>query len=277
MRQRAQALLLVIGIVALPSASFAQVLGSIAGNVKDGSGAVLPGVTVEAASPALIEKVRTAVTDGSGQYRIINLPPGTYSVSFSLTGFSTVKREGVEVSPSFTSNIDGELKVGAVQETITVTGESPIVDIQSSAQTRTMTDQAFKELPSGGSWIQMAALVPAIRASNTDVGGVLGDQVGAQVDAHGSRPQDGVSMIDGLRLSMFETSGFLLGVNYGWNKVRFPAPVPAGSKVRATAEVVEVEEVGGGWWQIVTRFTVEVEGSEKPCCVADSVGRALAA
>jgi hypothetical protein len=155
---------------------------------------------VEASSPALIEKVRSAVTDGAGQYRIVNLPPGTYTVTFSLTGFSTVRREGVEVSPNFTSNIDGDLRVGAVQETITVTGESPIVDIQSSAQTRTMSDQAFKELPSGGSWIQMAALVPAIRASNTDVGGVLGDQTGAQVDAHGSRPGDGVSMIDGLRI-----------------------------------------------------------------------------
>jgi carboxypeptidase family protein len=201
MRQRARALLLVIGILALlPSASAAQVLGSIAGNVKDGSGAVLPGVTVEAASPALIEKVRTAVTDGSGQYRIINLPPGTYSVTFSLTGFSTVKREGVEVQTNVTANIDGELKVGAVQETITVTGESPVVDIQSSAQTRAMTAQAFKELPSGGSWIQMAALVPAVHAGNTDVGGVLGDQTGAQVDAHGSRPGDGVSMIDGMRI-----------------------------------------------------------------------------
>jgi hypothetical protein len=200
LRQYAPALLVALGLLAVPSISTAQALGAVAGTVKDASGAVLPGVTVEASSPALIEKVRSAVTDGSGQYRIVNLPPGSYNITFSLTGFSTVKREGVEVSPNFTSNIDGDLRVGAVQETITVTGESPIVDIQSSAQTRTMTDQAFKELPSGGSWIQMAALVPAIRAGNTDVGGVLGDQTGAQVEAHGSRPGDGVSMIDGLRI-----------------------------------------------------------------------------
>jgi acyl dehydratase len=90
--------------------------------------------------------------------------------------------------------------------------------------------------------------------------------------AHGNLT---LSMIDGLRLDLISSSGFKLGVNYGWNKVRFPAPVPAGSKIRATAEVVEVEEVAGGWYQIVTRFTVEVEGSEKPACVADSVGRAL--
>jgi acyl dehydratase len=92
--------------------------------------------------------------------------------------------------------------------------------------------------------------------------------------AHGNLT---LSMIDGFRLDLISTSGFQLGVNYGWNKVRFPAPVPAGSRVRAKAEVVSVDEVGGGWWQVVTRFTVEVEGSEKPCCVGEAVGRALAA
>jgi hypothetical protein len=213
LRQYAPALLLGLGMLAVPCVSVAQVLGTVAGTAKDASGGVLPGVTVEVASPALIEKIRTAVTDGAGQYRIINLPPGVYSVTFSLTGFSTVKREGVEVRPNFTSNIDGELRIGAVQETITVTGESPIVDIQSSAQTRTMTDQAFKELPSGGSWIQMAALVPAIRAGNTDVGGVLGDQTGAQVEAHGSRPGDGVSMIDGLRIGNMYLSSNLTNMS----------------------------------------------------------------
>jgi acyl dehydratase len=90
--------------------------------------------------------------------------------------------------------------------------------------------------------------------------------------AHGNLT---LSMIDGMRLELLSSSGFKLGVNYGWNKVRFPAPVPAGARVRGTAEVTEVEDVGGGWWQIVTRFTVEVEGSDKPACVADSVGRAL--
>ena len=90
--------------------------------------------------------------------------------------------------------------------------------------------------------------------------------------AHGNLT---LSLIDGLRKDLIASSGFALGVNYGWNKVRFPAPVPSGSRIRATAEVVEVEEVGGGWFQIVTRFAVEVEGNEKPACVADSVGRAL--
>jgi acyl dehydratase len=90
--------------------------------------------------------------------------------------------------------------------------------------------------------------------------------------AHGNLT---LSMIDGFRRDLIASTGFRLGVNYGWNRVRFPAPVPAGSRVRATAEVTEVEDVGGGWWQVVTRFTVEVEGSDKPACVADSVGRAL--
>ena len=90
--------------------------------------------------------------------------------------------------------------------------------------------------------------------------------------AHGNLT---LSLIDGFRQDLISASGFVLGVNYGWNKVRFPAPVPAGSRVRASAEVVELDEVKGGWWQMVTRFTVEVEGNEKPCCVADSVARFL--
>src|SRR5436190_23080625 len=103
--------------------------GSIAGVVRDATGAALPGVTVEAASPALIEKVRTVVTDGEGQYKIVDLRPGTYTVTFTLPGFSTVKREGIELTTGFTATVNGELKVGAVAETLTVTGASPVVDV----------------------------------------------------------------------------------------------------------------------------------------------------
>jgi hypothetical protein len=200
-------------MTALPYTAQAQVLGSVAGVARDTSGAVLPGVTVEVTSPALIEKVRSAVTDGTGQYRIINLPPGLYSVSFTLPGFNTVVREGVQVSLNVTANIDAELRVGNVQETITVTGESPLVDVQSSAQTRSVSAETFKELPTSGSWIQMAALVPAIRPSQIDVGGVLGDQTGTQVSAHGSAPMDGVSMIDGLRIGNMYLSSNLTNMS----------------------------------------------------------------
>src|SRR5690348_6222587 len=105
-----------VGLVALlvlcPAALFAQSGSSIAGVVKDTTGAVMPGVTVEASSPALIEKVRSAVTDAAGQYKIVNLVPGTYSVTFTLTGFNTIKREGVELTAAFTANVNADLKVG---------------------------------------------------------------------------------------------------------------------------------------------------------------------
>ena len=117
------ATLVIVSAVLIPVAAFAQ--ASITGVVRDTSGAILPGVTVEAASPALIERIRTVVTDGTGQYRIEDLRPGAYSVTFVLTGFTTVKREGIELTGSFTATVNAELKVGTVQETVTVTGESP--------------------------------------------------------------------------------------------------------------------------------------------------------
>ena len=109
-----------------------QLSGSIAGVVRDTSGAVMPGVTVEAASPALIEKVRSVVSDGQGQYRIVDLRPGTYVVTFTLAGFSTFRREGMDLAAGFTANVNAELKVGALEETITVSGSAPVVDSTSS-------------------------------------------------------------------------------------------------------------------------------------------------
>src|SRR5580765_6533574 len=123
-----RSLSILFALILLPASAFAQ--AAITGVVKDASGGVLPGVTVEAASPVLIEKVRSVVSSDTGQYRIENLRPGTYSVSFSLPGFSTVKREGIELSGTFVATINAELKVG-LEETITVTGETPIVDVQS--------------------------------------------------------------------------------------------------------------------------------------------------
>ena len=207
MRHLARAALCAVVVLALPTLAGAQILGTVAGSARDASGAVLPGVNVEVSSPALIERVRTATTDGTGLYRIVNLPPGVYAVTFTLQGFNTVKREQVQVQAGFTATIDGEMKVGAVQETVTVTGLSPVIDVQSAAATRSVTADTFKEIPSSGSWLQMASLVPAIRASVQDVGGVLGDQTGAMVSAHGSRSEDGVSLLDGLRIgNMYQSS-----------------------------------------------------------------------
>src|SRR5688500_10948564 len=131
----------------LPEVSAQVVNATVAGVVRDTSGAVLPGVTVEVASPALIEKVRSTTTDSSGQYRLPALPPGTYSVRFSLPGFSTINQEGVVLETGFTATISPELRVGAVEETITVTGETPIIDVESARQLRVVDGDALKELP----------------------------------------------------------------------------------------------------------------------------------
>src|SRR4051812_48721432 len=125
---RMKSLALLLACVFAPAAAYAQ--ATVAGTVKDTSGAVLPGVTVEVASPALIEKTRSTVSDGSGEFKIENLRPGPYTVTFSLTGFNTVKRDGIELTGTFTATVNAEMKIGAVEETITVTGETPIVDVQ---------------------------------------------------------------------------------------------------------------------------------------------------
>src|SRR5262245_32644549 len=125
--------------LAIPRVVFAQ--AGIAGQVKDATGAVLPGVTVEASSPALIEKTRSAVTDASGLYKITDLRPGTYTVSFTLAGFSTVRREGIELSGTFVASVNADMRVGAVEESITVTGETPLVDVQ-TARTQQVIDSS---------------------------------------------------------------------------------------------------------------------------------------
>src|SRR5262245_36068284 len=136
-----RAAFLVAALLALPSAALAQ--ASINGTVKDTSGALLPGVTVEASSDALIEKVRAAVTDGSGQYRIEDLRPGTYVVTFKLAGFSVVQRQGIELTGTFAARVDADMKVGALEETITVTGESPVVDVVNAKKQATMTQETI--------------------------------------------------------------------------------------------------------------------------------------
>jgi hypothetical protein len=184
-------------VLLLPAAAAAQ--ATITGVVQDPSGAVLPGVTVEAASPVLIEKVRSVVTDETGQYRIVNLRPGTYSVTFTLTGFSVVKRDGIELTGSFVATINAELKVGTVAETITVTSEAPTVDLQSTRNQQILSKEVLTAIPTSRTNSNIAALVPGLLSIRPDVGGV-GSNPTSQGDTgpiHGGRFIDPRSMTDG--------------------------------------------------------------------------------
>src|SRR4051794_35861706 len=196
MRHTLFAVFALTAVVLFPITARAQ--ASIAGVVKDASGAVLPGVTVEAASPVLIEKVRSASTDGAGQYRIINLLPGTYSVTFTLTGFGTVKREDIELSGSFTAAVNADLKIGGVAETITVTGETPIVDTQSVRRQTTLSGELLTSVPTARSWAATALLIPGIV---TIGGGPTDVQVTPQMTVFGGaggRNNEGRMQVDGL-------------------------------------------------------------------------------
>jgi hypothetical protein len=150
---------------------------TIAGAVRDESGGVLPGVTVEVSSPALIEKVRSVVTDNAGQYRAVALSPGVYTVTFTLTGFSTVKREGIELTGSFTATVNADLKVGALSETITVSGGTSLVDVQSVTRQTVFTREVLDVLPTPHNVQAVAVLIPGVTAgailgqSGRDVGG----------------------------------------------------------------------------------------------------------
>src|SRR5687768_3925766 len=172
---------------------------SITGVVRDGSGAVLPGVGVEASSAALIERVRTGVTDGTGRYRIVGLPPGTYDVTFTLQGFTTVKRERVELSGSFTASIDVEMGIGLIEETVTVTGEAPIVDIQNTQSQQVINSEVLSSIPANRSFEHLAALVPGIQLNTAaqNVGGINGP-VPPFFGGHGGSGFEGRLRMDGI-------------------------------------------------------------------------------
>lgn len=197
MRKRLLTLVLVvIGSLTLPTLVLAQ--SAIAGVVKDTTGAVLPGVTVEASSPVLIEKTKTATSNEAGQYRVVDLRPGTYSVTFTLNGFSTVVREGVVLEANFTAPINIEMRVGAVAESVTVTGESPIVDVQSSQRREVVTQAQIEAIPTGRNFQLMAGTVPSVSTGVFDVGGSSSMWTGGSLLTHGSLTGDSRTLIDGL-------------------------------------------------------------------------------
>jgi hypothetical protein len=206
----------------LPVAASAQT-STIAGTVKDSSGAVLPGVTVEAASPALIEKVRSATTDGAGQYKIIQLRPGTYSVTFTLPGFQVVKRENVELTSDFTATINADMKVGAVEETITVSAESPVVDTQSITTRTVMTRDVLDTIPTGRNIQAVGIMIPGTTIAQGG-GGALSRDVGGSGNLQQSPLQyrgsaDTVQTVEGMRLNNLCAQGAYSGVY--WNDGSF--------------------------------------------------------
>ena len=191
------------GLLLEASAASAQNVG-IAGRVTDTTGGVLPGVTVEASSPALIEQARTVVTDGQGLFTIIDLRPGDYTVTFTIPGFSTVVREGITLSGAMIATVNAELRVGGVEESITVTGESPDVDIRNVVQQEVLDLELREALPTGRSQLHMSELIPAVTVTitgrNHDVGGTNINRGSSQ--AHGSLPGDYSMQFDGAPMTI---------------------------------------------------------------------------
>ena len=190
--------LFVLTACLIPAVVSAQ--GSITGAVRDTSGAVLPGVTVEASSPALIEKARSAVTDSSGQYRIEDLRPGSYVVTFTISGFSTVRREGIELTGSLAALVNAEMRVGALEETITVTGETPVVDVVNVKQQSVLDNEVIAAIPTARLYHSLVTLVPGISLSgNQDVGGLAGPLT-VTFNMRGGPGNEGRLTVDGLSL-----------------------------------------------------------------------------
>jgi Carboxypeptidase regulatory-like domain len=197
---RFAALALVVSgfFVLLPTPAAAQ--SAISGVVSDNTGAVLPGVTIEASSPVLIEKTRTVVSDGQGRYTIVNLRPGTYKVTFTLTGFGTVVRDGLQLPADFTATLSVQLSVGALEESVTVSGQSPVVDIQTAARTLVITRDVLDALPTPRNTQSFGYLAQGVRLSKPDVGGAqMMEQVNMRV--HGASQLHTTMQIDGMLVS----------------------------------------------------------------------------
>jgi hypothetical protein len=196
MLKLAKNFIVVACVAVIPATAYAQ--ASITGVVKDSSGAVLPGVTVEAASPVLIEKERSAVSDGSGQYRILDLRPGTYTVTFTLTGFSTVKREGLELPADFVSTVNADLKIGTLEETVVVSGESPIVDVQTTTKRRTLDLDLIQGIPTARGYAAVMLLIPSMVTTGGTIPNVQLTPGMIVFGGRGGRQNEGQSQLDGL-------------------------------------------------------------------------------
>ncbi|HEX7281718.1 MAG TPA: carboxypeptidase regulatory-like domain-containing protein, partial [Vicinamibacterales bacterium] len=197
-------LLTMAGALLVSTAAYAQ--SAIVGVVTDSSGAAMPGVTVEAASDVLIEKVKSAVTDGDGRYRIAELRPGTYAVTFSLTGFKTFRRDGLQLPSEFTATVNAELGVGTLEETITVTGASPVVDVTSAAKTAVLDREAIDLIPTGRSIQGMGQLVVGVNLNLPDTGGARAMQQ-TYMSTHGMSTANTTVMVDGQMVNGLQGDG----------------------------------------------------------------------
>jgi len=201
-----------IGAALVPSTAFAQ--ATIAGLVRDTSGAVLPGVVVEASSSVLIEKARTAVTDSNGRYQIVDLRAGSYLVTFTLPGFATVKREGVELTGVATAAVNAELRVGAIEETVTVTGETPIVDVQSVRRQATISSETLGSIPTARGYSGVMLLVPAIQTQGSSPANVQSTPGMVVFGTPGGRNgNEGRLQVDGLGVGAARNGGGVSGYN----------------------------------------------------------------
>jgi Carboxypeptidase regulatory-like domain len=223
-----------VGVLLWPAGVYAQ--ASLAGTVRDSSGAVLPGVTVEAASPVLIEKVRTAVTDGGGLYQITELRPGDYTVTFTLPGFNTIKREGVQLSGNQIATLNADMRVGGLEETITVTGDAPTVDVQSTTRQQVITRDVINTIPTGRNYTSLGQLITGVSTNTPDQGGALGDPM-ASLTVHGSRTTDQRVMQNGVNTMTLQAGG-----NIG---IAVPNPGIASEVTIDTASVSAEQPVGG--------------------------------
>ena len=194
----------IAGICLLPLAAHAQ--SAFIGTVKDASGGVLPGVTVEAASDALIEKTRSVVTDENGAYRLVDLRPGTYSLTFTLEGFSVTKRDGIQLASDFTMTVNGELKVGALSETLTVTGAAPTVDVQSTTKSQVLNREALDAIPTGRTIQGMGQLITGVSLNQPDIGGSKAMQQ-TYMSAHGAGASQVTVQVDGLMVNGLDVDG----------------------------------------------------------------------
>ena len=188
-------------LVLLPVTASAQ--SAIAGLVTDQSGAILPGVSVEASSAVLIEKTRTVVTDDQGRYRIVDLRPGVYKLTFTLSGFSAVTRDGVELPSNFVASVNASLKVGALEESVTVSGASPLVDVQQASKTQVLTRDVIDSLPTTRNVMSVGILVPGIRFATPDIGGSRAMEQ-PQMRVHGINGRETMQLVDGMPVNSNE-------------------------------------------------------------------------